>query len=71
MSVTVQTFHKIRLEDRPAACCNQHRDRWAVCSCGWEHNSGVEGSRGNVGDAIVGHRLRNIEKALNIDVTFK
>lgn len=63
--------HHIRQEDRPARCGNHHRERWAVCSCGWAYNSGVDGSHGSIGSAIVGHRLRQIEMALNINVTFK
>jgi hypothetical protein len=60
--------HEIRLEDRLATCCDEHRDRWAVCSCGWEYNS--RGSQ-HVESAIAGHRLKQIEMALNITVTFK
>lgn len=55
--------HKVTIEQRPARCCDSHRDDWVVCSCGWEQNCRM--IVGGPGDAIAGHRLTVIEDVLN------
>lgn len=58
--------HRIVRQRRRAPCCDEHKDDWAVCSCGWSAN----GRLVDLGSSILDHRISIIEEALGIKVTF-
>lgn len=68
MPESTGSIHRLVREIRPARCCTAHRDEWIVCSCGWEHNGGVDGD--TITDAVFGHRLTVVEYIIGIKIEF-